>query len=82
MTGFIFAGAYVLDLIFGDPVKLPHPVRVMGWAIEKGESPLRKKLKKKETIAGTILAFSLIISVFLITFIICYFSFYVLWVER
>ena len=31
------AAAYVLDLAFGDPPGMPHPVRMMGWVIAKGE---------------------------------------------
>jgi len=34
--------AYILDLIIGDPRWLPHPVRVIGWLIEKMERILRK----------------------------------------
>ncbi len=75
MSSFIFVGAYILDLILGDPEKMPHPVRAMGWAIEKVEGPLRKKFKKKETIAGMILVFSLAAITFLVTFIVCFFSF-------
>jgi adenosylcobinamide-phosphate synthase len=33
--------AYILDLIIGDPRWLPHPVRVIGWLIEKMERALR-----------------------------------------
>ncbi|MBL7170496.1 MAG: cobalamin biosynthesis protein CobD [Candidatus Omnitrophica bacterium] len=75
MNSLIFTGAYILDLIFGDPEKMPHPVRIMGWAIEKAEGPLRKRFKKKETIAGLILVFSLVAIVFLVTLGICFFSF-------
>jgi adenosylcobinamide-phosphate synthase len=31
------AAAYGLDLAFGDPPDMPHPVRVMGWVIARGE---------------------------------------------
>jgi adenosylcobinamide-phosphate synthase len=34
--------AYILDLIIGDPRWLPHPVRIIGWLIEKMEKLLRK----------------------------------------
>jgi adenosylcobinamide-phosphate synthase len=34
--------AYILDLIIGDPRWLPHPVKMLGWAIEKMEKILRK----------------------------------------
>lgn len=29
---------YLLDLLFGDPQALPHPVRLFGYLIEKGEA--------------------------------------------
>ena len=32
-----------LDLIFGDPVSLPHPIRFIGKAIERVEAMLRSK---------------------------------------
>jgi len=34
--------AYVLDLLFGDPYWLPHPVRFIGWLIKVTEKALRK----------------------------------------
>ncbi len=34
--------AYILDMAIGDPRWLPHPVRGIGWAIEKMERVLRK----------------------------------------
>jgi len=37
-----FTLAYMLDLLIGDPRRLPHPVRGIGWAIEKMERMLRK----------------------------------------
>ncbi len=33
--------AYLLDLGLGDPQWLPHPVRGLGWAIQRGEGILR-----------------------------------------
>ena len=33
---------YLLDLLLGDPAKLPHPVRVFGNAISMGEKKLNK----------------------------------------
>jgi len=41
-TWLIVLCAFVLDLVLGDPGWLPHPVRLMGWAIEKMESFLRR----------------------------------------
>jgi len=37
----ILTFAYILDLIIGDPRWLPHPVRIIGWGIEKMERALR-----------------------------------------
>lgn len=50
---------FVLDLIFGDPVWMPHPIRLIGWMITKGEAVIRpcfSRTKKGEHIGGTILA--------------------------
>ncbi len=33
---------FVLDLLFGDPRWLPHPIRFIGLAIEKVETLLRR----------------------------------------
>ncbi|KPK01243.1 MAG: hypothetical protein AMK71_06300 [Nitrospira bacterium SG8_35_4] len=40
----LLVSAYIVDLIIGDPGKLPHPVRGIGWCIEKAEHMLRKKM--------------------------------------
>lgn len=50
---------YLLDLLFGDPHCLPHPVQLMGWCISKGEKLLRSvfpKTPKAELWAGSVLA--------------------------
>ena len=63
--------AYVLDLIFGDPYWLPHPVRFIGLLIKKTEGFLRNIIKpysnnkaKSELIAGVILALIVILTSF------------------
>lgn len=38
----VYTGAFLLDLLIGDPVWLPHPVRWLGWLIAKLESILFK----------------------------------------
>ncbi|WP_340162478.1 adenosylcobinamide-phosphate synthase CbiB [Clostridium tarantellae] len=38
--------AYILDLIFGDPYCMPHPIRFVGSLIRKTEKLLRKGEKK------------------------------------
>ncbi|MGB8451802.1 MAG: adenosylcobinamide-phosphate synthase CbiB [Anaerocolumna sp.] len=37
-----FITGYILDLIFGDPYQLPHPIRLIGTLISKIEKPVRK----------------------------------------
>ncbi|MEW6733707.1 MAG: adenosylcobinamide-phosphate synthase CbiB [Acidobacteriota bacterium] len=41
MSPLLFTLAYLLDLVWGDPQWLPHPVRLIGRAIELGEKILR-----------------------------------------
>lgn len=51
---------YLLDLLFGDPHWLPHPVQLMGWCISKGEKLLRSVFPKTPSrIVGRIGAGSL-----------------------
>lgn len=61
--------AYLLDMAIGDPKWLPHPVRGIGWAIEKMEKELRKwgveseKLEVKELtekLSGTMLVIAVV----------------------
>lgn len=50
---------FLLDLCFGDPHWLPHPVRLIGWLIQKLETFLRAhfpKTKRGEQAAGVLLA--------------------------
>lgn len=42
-------GAYILDLLIGDPRWLPHPVRIIGWGIEKTEKVLRRERRTQKT---------------------------------
>ncbi|MBR0311310.1 MAG: cobalamin biosynthesis protein CobD [Oscillospiraceae bacterium] len=56
------AGGFVLDLIFGDPAWLPHPVVVMGKYISAFERLIRPRLPgtpKGELLGGALLAVSL-----------------------
>ncbi|MBI5573559.1 MAG: cobalamin biosynthesis protein CobD [Elusimicrobia bacterium] len=61
--------AYILDLIFGDPRRFPHPVKLIGKTVEILENFLRKKLGNKKT-GGTVLAFLIIGGTFYVTFLI------------
>ncbi|HHW58555.1 MAG TPA: cobalamin biosynthesis protein CobD [Clostridia bacterium] len=66
--------AYFLDLTFGDPEGYPHPVRIIGWMIQKQEKILRKYAKDKETlkIAGFILCLFTVSMVYILTYLILY----------
>jgi adenosylcobinamide-phosphate synthase len=61
--------AFLLDLAIGDPRCLPHPVRIMGSAISRLESFIRKFLKTsaQEKFGGILLVSLIVIPAFLIT---------------
>lgn len=59
--------AYILDLIFGDPYRVPHPITFIGKLVKNFEKKLYDLKNKK--IAGIILN----ISVLIIVYIFCYF---------
>ena len=61
---------WVLDLIFGDPQRLPHPVVGFGKMISWGEHRLNKGAHRK--LKGALLAITLILLVFLATFLLRY----------
>ena len=61
---------WVLDLIFGDPQRLPHPVVGFGKMISWGEYLLNKGAHRK--LKGALLAITLILLVFLATFLLRY----------
>jgi len=65
----ILPAAFLLDLILGDPQFLPHPIRWMGKAIELLE-PAFRKFSKNLTVSGTFFALFLILTSWVITFII------------
>ena len=55
---------FVLDLIFGDPYWLPHPIRFIGNLISNGEKLIRgnkEKSAEKQRVEGVILAVSVIV---------------------
>ncbi len=65
----VIAG-FLLDCLFGDPRWLPHPIRLIGFFIAKGQWALRKlfpKTKSGEIAAGAVLA----VCVPLLSFGIC-----------
>ncbi|WIF94964.1 cobalamin biosynthesis protein [Caminicella sporogenes] len=63
----IFTG-YFMDLIFGDPYWLFHPIKFIGMLIKRLEKLLRKIFKKREKIGGIVLALSTIGLVYFITY--------------
>ncbi len=68
---------FILDLILGDPQWLPHPVRVIGWMISKGENFLRKLLPgtpKGEFFGGMVLTILVTAVSFTVPFIVLYFA--------
>lgn len=63
----LFVG-WMLDIIFGDPAKLPHPIVWFGKAIAFFEHRLNKGSHRKTK--GALVAISLIVSVFIVTYLI------------
>ena len=63
----LFVG-WMLDIIFGDPAKLPHPIVWFGKAIAFFEHRLNKGSHRK--LKGALVAISLIVSVFIVTYLI------------
>ena len=55
---------FVLDCLVGDPERLPHPVRFMGWGISFLDKRLRKKEDSpaKQRAKGFVLAFLIILA--------------------
>ena len=68
-TWYIFPAAFALDLIFGDREHFPHPVRWMGRAIEVLE-PRFRKIPTSPTNAGALFAACLIVSTWLLTYLL------------
>lgn len=52
--------AFALDAALGDPRRLPHPVRWMGWTIGRAE-PLFRRWLANERLSGLLFALSLIV---------------------
>ena len=74
MIGYAVLGGFVLDAIFGDPARLPHPVVYMGKAISAMEKVLRARLPKTpegELLGGRILAFCLPVGTLALTSLVC-----------
>ena len=52
--------AVALDVITGDPDWLPHPVRLIGWIVSKGEAVLWSGCAQRDWRNGTVLALAVI----------------------
>lgn len=65
----LFIG-FNLDLIFGDPHKMPHFVRLMGRTIQGLEVLLRKVFRKKERLGGLFLVIGMIFLYGVVPFIV------------
>ena len=64
---YIIPAAFVLDLLIGDPRRLPHPVVFMGQAIERLEPFVRRQIKN-ELVGGIVFAVLLIVSTWVAAF--------------
>lgn len=73
---YILPAAFILDLIIGDPLMLPHPVRWMGKGIEKLEPWFRKNISGLQ-FAGFLFAGFLIFLAWLIAFCLLKISLFV-----
>lgn len=65
---------WILDLIFGDPEKMPHPVVLFGKLISAGEQRLNRGSRRK--LRGACLAVALIILTYIITAALIELSYY------
>ena len=65
---------WVLDLIFGDPQRLPHPIVWFGKAIAFCEHQMNKGTHRM--MKGAVTAVGLIVSVFIVTWILRYYLFH------
>lgn len=66
---FLLPAVYLADQVAGDPEWLPHPVRLMGWAIAKGEKLLRQsdESDKSEVLTGAFLATTVVATSYFVT---------------
>lgn len=69
MTAWMLAAACFLDRVLGDPPRLPHPVRLMGWgalALERLLRP-RRRGAMAELVAGGVLTFLVVVGTYALT---------------
>ena len=65
----LLPAAYLLDQVLGDPEWLPHPVRLIGFAITQGEHALRrpKQTKTVELLSGAAFTFTIVATTYYLT---------------
>ena len=72
---------FLLDLLFGDPHWLPHPIRLIGWLISSLEKCLLKRKEgkaqkeQKELCLGICMVLLVLASTFIITALILYLAY-------
>jgi adenosylcobinamide-phosphate synthase len=67
LTAAALGAGYVLDLLFGDPAWLPHPVVGFGRAISLGERALNRGSTVRRFLSGAALALGLVGGTFVLT---------------
>ena len=72
LNGTILLSSFALDLLLGDPRWLPHPVRAIGWTIQRTEAVLRRftKTPSAEKAAGVLLVVVIVSLVFLLSHVL------------
>ena len=65
--------AFILDALIGDPVRLPHPIRWMGYTISLAESAFRR-LALPLTASGILFAVTLASGTWSLTWILLHFA--------
>jgi adenosylcobinamide-phosphate synthase len=55
----VIAAAALLDLAFGDPPELPHPVSGVAWAAREGE-PIVRRCVRHEMLGGALLTLAIV----------------------
>lgn len=60
--------AFIVDCVVGDPRWLPHPVRLIGMAVEKGEALMRRTFNERT--GGVFLAASIVTAAFFSTYVL------------
>ncbi len=65
----LLPAVHLTDEMAGDPEWLPHPVRLVGWAITRGEALLRKpdQSPKTEMLAGAALTATIVAATYFLT---------------